>query len=131
MTWQPGQPVVTASDQAEWRAWRKASKLKAQRDRRAKSRRIDYYPDPVALGVIEQRAHRCVGGDYSSVIDALVIAGLTSLRNTSLRNTVEESKRAANSTESAASGVSIHIAQARAREYVRATPRKYYRVLRD
>ena len=73
--WQPGQPVVTASDHAQWREWCKTSKLEAQRWRRARMRRIDYMPGKDALRAIEQRTHRSVGGDYSSVIDALVIAG--------------------------------------------------------
>ena len=63
------------ADHAEWRAWRKASRLQAQRERRLQYRRIDYYPSEDALGVIERRTHRSVGGDYSSIIDALVIAG--------------------------------------------------------
>lgn len=44
MTWQPGQPVVTASDHCEWQAWRKAPKLEQQRERRQRYPRIDYYP---------------------------------------------------------------------------------------
>jgi hypothetical protein len=44
MTWEPGQPVVTAADVAEWEAWRHARKLEQQRHRRKALARIDYYP---------------------------------------------------------------------------------------
>ena len=75
MTWQPGRPVVTVADNEEWQVWRKASKLQAQRERRLQHRRIDYYPSDEAQDVIDSRTGRRGGGDYSSVIDALVIAG--------------------------------------------------------
>ncbi|MFK2905674.1 hypothetical protein ISP17_17075 [Dyella ginsengisoli] len=68
MSWEPGQAVLSASDYAEWQAWRKARKLEQQRDRRAMYARIDYYPSDEALRVIGARR-----GDYSSVIDALVL----------------------------------------------------------
>jgi len=74
MTWQPGQPVLSASDHAEWQAWRKASKLEHQRKRRAMYPRIDYYPCKEVLALIRERMHGSVGGDQSSVIDALVLA---------------------------------------------------------
>ncbi|HKV65624.1 MAG TPA: hypothetical protein VJN66_04510 [Rhodanobacteraceae bacterium] len=72
MTWQPGQPVATTADEAEWRAWRKASKLHAQRQRRLQYRRIDYYPSKGAQAVIDA----CIaqGYSYSSTVDALVLA---------------------------------------------------------
>lgn len=76
MTWQSGQPVVTASDRAEWRAWSKARKLEQQRQRRRMYPRIDYYPSKDALAVIERRA---AGRDYSSAIDELVLAGTDEL----------------------------------------------------
>jgi hypothetical protein len=68
-TWQPGQAVASANDYAEWLAWRKARKLEQQRQRRQTCRRIDYYPSGEALRIIQ--AH---DGDYSRVIDALVLA---------------------------------------------------------
>jgi len=73
--WQPGQPIRTADDERAWQAWRKASKLEGQRWRRERNRRIDYYPGKDAQAVIDARTSRRAGGDYSSVIDALVIAG--------------------------------------------------------
>lgn len=79
MTWQPGQPVATASDHAEWHAWRKARKLEQQRDRRNIYPRIDYYPSKAALAVIHARTGRFAGGDYSSVIDALVLTAVGEL----------------------------------------------------
>ncbi len=74
MTWEPGLPVLTASDHADWQAWRKARKLKSQRQRRAMYPRIDYYPCAEVLALIRERTHGRVGGDHSSVIDALVLA---------------------------------------------------------
>jgi hypothetical protein len=74
MTWPPGLPVTTASDHAEWQAWRKARKLEQQRERRQRYPRIDYYPSAEARAVIEAVAHtrRGVDGTWSAVIDALV-----------------------------------------------------------
>ena len=77
--WQPGQPINTNADHRAWQAWCKAGKLKAQRERRAKYRRIDYCPSKEAQAVIDARTARWAGGDYSTVIDALVIAGAVTL----------------------------------------------------
>jgi hypothetical protein len=88
MTWTQGQPVLTASDHAEWQAWRKARILECQRRRRSEHRRIDYYVSEDALAVIARRTFPSVGGDYSSIIDTLVIAGarkLPEFRDTSRR----------------------------------------------
>ena len=74
MTWQPGMPVVTASDDAEWRAWRKARKLAQQQARRQRYPRIDYYPGKEAQAVILKRIRPNVGGDQSSVIDRLILS---------------------------------------------------------
>jgi hypothetical protein len=74
MTWQPGQPVLTACDHADWQAWRKARKLEQQRQRRQRINRIDYQPSDEALAVIRPRLTPRVGGDYSSVIDTLILA---------------------------------------------------------
>jgi hypothetical protein len=76
MTWQPGQPVVTASDHDDWMSWSKARKLELQRARRSEYPRIDYYPGQLALAAIQSRAG---GRDYSSVIDELVLAGADEL----------------------------------------------------
>lgn len=75
MTWQPGQPIATAQDAAEWQAWKRARKIEGQRYRRKQNRRIDYYPGSDAQRIIDARTFRAVGGDFSSVIDALVLAG--------------------------------------------------------
>ena len=79
MTWEPGLPLVTASDHAEWQAWRKARKLEQQRQRRQRYPRIDYTPSEAAREVIRARTSPRVGGDQSSVIDHLVLhaVGLT------------------------------------------------------
>lgn len=47
-----------------------------QRQRRAKKRRIDYYPSETAAAVIDALAdHTHTGTDYSSVIDGLILRG--------------------------------------------------------
>ena len=79
MTWQPGQPVVTASDHAGWQAWRKARKLEQQRQRRQRHRRIDYQPSAGALAIIEAKLTPRIGGDFSSVIDRLILAATGNL----------------------------------------------------
>jgi hypothetical protein len=75
MTWQPGQAVASADDYAKWLAWPKARKLEQQRQRRRMHSRIDYYPSKAAQALIGTRTGCFVGGDYSRVIDALVLAG--------------------------------------------------------
>jgi len=75
MTWKPGLPAPTASDRAEWQVWRKARKLELQRDRRRMYPRIDYCPSKAAQAAIDARAGCFAGGNYSAVIDALVLAG--------------------------------------------------------
>ncbi|WEN13720.1 hypothetical protein PY254_10730 [Rhodanobacter sp. AS-Z3] len=79
MTWQPGQPVVSASDEVDWKAWRKASKLEAQRWRRRQYPRIDYYPSEEALAVIETYTGNHAGGNFSSVIDRLILSAADDL----------------------------------------------------
>lgn len=74
MTWQPGQPVLSASDDAEWQAWRKARKLEQQRARRRMYPRIDYYPGDAARAVIVAIAGDYPGGDFSAVIDCLILS---------------------------------------------------------
>jgi hypothetical protein len=70
--WQPGRPIRTEQDEAEWRAWRRERILIAQRDRRAGMRRIDYYASPEADAIIDQlRTHRA-GGDASSILNRIV-----------------------------------------------------------
>ena len=51
---------------------RKARILERQRQRRARNRRIDYYPDPEAARVIDAQVRNVAGGDYSSVINRIV-----------------------------------------------------------
>lgn len=74
MTWQSGQPILSASDDADWWAWRKARKLEQQRERRRRYPRIDYYPGKNALAVIMANAESRSGCDYSTVIDRLILA---------------------------------------------------------
>lgn len=72
--WRPGLPVVTGADFAAWEAWRRARIREGQRQRRRRLRRIDYYPSPEAAEVIDASCFPGTGGDYSSVIDALILA---------------------------------------------------------
>jgi hypothetical protein len=70
--WQPGMPVTTAQDHAEWMAWRHDRVLTLQKDRRKRMRRIDYYPSKEVAALIEsQRTPRC-GGDASSILNRIV-----------------------------------------------------------
>lgn len=70
--WQPGQPVVTEQDEAEWQEWKKARALKLQRERRATLRRIDYYPSKEAAAVIDSQRRPYAHGDASSIIDRMI-----------------------------------------------------------
>ena len=69
MTWQPGQPVVTASDHAEWQIWRKERALELQRGRRRTLWRIDYYPDRNAARVLATALER--EGSNTSIHETL------------------------------------------------------------
>lgn len=74
MTWKPGQTVRNASDDAAWQLWRKARKLEQQRARRRQYPRIDYYPSDAARAVMMVNAGDYPGGDFSAVIDRLILA---------------------------------------------------------
>jgi hypothetical protein len=77
MTWQPGKPVRTEQDAVEWKAWKRERKLATQRQRRAANRRIDYYPSDEAQAVIDSLTnYQCAGGDYSSVINNLILSAV-------------------------------------------------------
>ena len=72
MSWQPGQPVATKQDHKEWNQWRRESKREAQRRRRARNPRIDYYPSPEADALIRSMAGRFAGRDFSSILNHIV-----------------------------------------------------------
>jgi hypothetical protein len=72
MTWAPGLPVVTSADVDAWKAWRAERKRQQQRERRARNQRIDYYPTDEAADLIRGLTRPSVGGDLSSVINAIV-----------------------------------------------------------
>jgi hypothetical protein len=72
MSWQPGTPVVTEQDHADWAAWRRDRKREGQRARRARYPRIDYYPDAQVDALIRSMTMRTVGYDLSSVINRIV-----------------------------------------------------------
>ena len=71
--WKPGMRVVAAEDVEAWQAWKKESKLAAQRYRRGKYPRIDYYPGKDARAVILSYVGNLAGGTYSSVIDNIIL----------------------------------------------------------
>ena len=71
-SWQPGTPVITEQDRAEWQTWRRERILKLQRDRRRALRRIDYYPSENAAAIIEQLRTGRYGGDASSTLNRIV-----------------------------------------------------------
>ena len=73
--WKPGLPVVTAEDIQAWQAWKKESKLAAQRYRRGKYPRIDYYPGKEARAVILNHV-----GTYSSVIDSIILEWVSGIK---------------------------------------------------
>ena len=80
--WQPGMPVVTAQDHAEWTAWRHDRALTLQKDRRKRMRRIDYYADEAAAAIVDKLRAPGIGGDASSILNRIVAewAAATSLQ---------------------------------------------------
>ena len=79
MAWQPGQPICTAQDEADWQEWKRLSKAEAQRYRRSKYRRIDYceVSDEAAAvidGVVEEAVteQRYIESTYSAVPNRIV-----------------------------------------------------------
>ncbi len=77
MTLREGQHCETSVDAAEILVQKHKRQLEYQRKRREQRRRIDYYPSDKALEVIRARTHHgSVGGDYSSIINKLVLAAV-------------------------------------------------------
>lgn len=70
--WTPGRLVVTPEEHAAWQEWKRGRKLEQQRQRRAKLRRIDYYPSPEAAKVIDALTRPIAHADHSSVINGIV-----------------------------------------------------------
>jgi hypothetical protein len=70
--WEPGAPVITAQDGAEWQTRRRARISTLQRERRHRLRRIDYYPSEDAATLIDKLRTRGVGGDASSILNRIV-----------------------------------------------------------
>jgi hypothetical protein len=74
MTWQPGMPVISEQDHLEWDAWRRESILAAQRHLRVGLRRIDYADvAPEAAAIIDGLPTRSAGGDFSSILNRIVV----------------------------------------------------------
>jgi len=70
--WQPGLPVVTEQDQAQWQVWRRERKLEQQRERRRTERRIDYYPSKEAAAIVDPLRRPYAGGDLSSILNRII-----------------------------------------------------------
>lgn len=70
--WQPGVPVVTEQDLAEWDKYRRERILAQQRERRRSMRRIDYYPSDAATEIIDRFRGRTAGRDASSILNRIV-----------------------------------------------------------
>lgn len=66
----PLPPYDAAQDHS---VWVRNRKLEQQRERRASMRRIDYYPSQEAAEAIDALCGPYAGGDYSSVINALIL----------------------------------------------------------
>jgi hypothetical protein len=71
--WRPGMPIRTEQDKANWHNWRRERILTAQRDRRARMRRIDYYASPEADAIINRLRRHAEGGDASSIINMIIL----------------------------------------------------------
>ena len=72
---------MAAEDEAEWQAWRRARILSQQRERRARLRRIDYYPDADVAGIIDRLRVNGPGGDASSIINRIAREWAAIFRN--------------------------------------------------
>ncbi|HMW65172.1 MAG TPA: hypothetical protein PLR94_04040 [Accumulibacter sp.] len=79
MTWQPGQPIRSAQDEADWQEWKRQTKAEGQRYRRRQYRRIDYIDvSDDAAAIIDrevrtaQREQRYVDSTYSAVLNRIV-----------------------------------------------------------
>ena len=70
--WMPGRPVATPQDHAAWERWKRDRKREQQRQRRAKLRRIDYYPSAEAAKIIDAMTRPIAYRDYSGVLDRIV-----------------------------------------------------------
>ena len=72
MRWKPGQPVVTASDVAEWEDWKRQVARERQRTRRRSLRRIDYETNEATKSFLEYLRHRYGPVGLSALLDAIV-----------------------------------------------------------
>lgn len=79
MTWQPGTPIQTTQDEADWLEWKRIRKVVAQRKRRSQYRRIDYIEvSDAAASIIDReceqarRERRYIESSYSAVLNMIV-----------------------------------------------------------
>src|SRR5690348_10425816 len=73
--WQPGQPVVTSKDHANWQAWRRARILERQRWRWSRMQRIDYYLSKEAAAAIDSLRTRPRGWGCQLALNIAVWRG--------------------------------------------------------
>lgn len=76
-TWEPGQPVLTAADHDAWLAWRAERRRQLQRQRRVRLRRIDYHAGRDAAAILSALWTPTPGGDFSTLLDRIVIEWAT------------------------------------------------------
>lgn len=68
------EPCADPADPRQWQAWRLRRIREGQRQRRAGLRRIDYQDvSPEAAAVIDGQCGPFAGGDYSSVLNRIVV----------------------------------------------------------
>jgi hypothetical protein len=70
--WTPGRPVATPQDHAALERWKRDRKREQQRQRRAKLRRIDYYPSAEAAKIIDANTRPVAYCDYSGLLNRIV-----------------------------------------------------------
>lgn len=80
MAWQPGQPIKSAQDEADWQEGKRRTKAEGQRDRRSRYRRLDYIDvSDQAARVSDaevataQRERRYIDSTYSAVRNRIVM----------------------------------------------------------
>ncbi len=72
--WQPGRPVLSEQDAADWRAWRKARALDLQRQRRRSPSylRIDFYAYGPTADLIRSMVSTGEASCYAAAIDRII-----------------------------------------------------------
>jgi hypothetical protein len=76
--------VITEQDRTEWRAWRRERALEQQRWRRARQRRIDYYPSASAAALIDRLRTRAGASSILNRIVAEWVAHCSGIKSVNL-----------------------------------------------